>query len=390
MPSTFRAFGRLRAPIAAVVIVALSAITMAAAQVPSTSSHLAAQCVRRTATAKPPPRLPPRPTTPKRKTARVRKVGGLTSCPSGQVPRIVSAKRNVPKGNPLIGPVRGSAKLFFGSPKRQRKLILKALLPFRKVYKRGGGGQPHQSRLVPRSALGPGCNGVMSFGSCYYYGSAAYRRTARGGGTTMTVAKPAYDGSGGPGHSLDEIAVQGGTSDGNIVELGWNVSTAQYANSNPHLFVFHWIGWTPTCYDTCAWHQYNSTYAPGGDLGALVGHEVYVGWVYYQGNWWAWFDNQWLGYFPGPEWPAGYTSNSLIQWFGEVSSANGIPPHTDMGTGTFPPATTAARNATLCDVDPSLWVCFYYDQQATAATFPTYYKSAHTGFGEVRYGGPGE
>jgi hypothetical protein len=118
----------------------------------------------------------------------------------------------------------------------------------------------------------------MSFGSCYYYGSAAYRRTARGGGTTMAVAKPAYNGSGGAGHSLDEIAVQGGVSDGNIVELGWNVSTAQYANSNPHLFVFHWIGWAPTCYDTCAWHQYNSTYAPGLDLSALVGHEVYVGW----------------------------------------------------------------------------------------------------------------
>jgi hypothetical protein len=372
------------------MIAALSAITVAAAQGPSTSSHVAAGCVMRTATAKPPPRLPPPPTTPKRKKAQVRRVGGLTSCPAGQVPVVVPAKRNVPKGNPLFGPVSGSARLFFGSPKRAGKLIFKHLRPFRKVYSSGGGTPPRQFARVPQSKSGPGCDGVMWFGSCFYYGSAAYGRVARGGGTTTAIAKPTYDGSGGAGHSLDEIAVQGGTSTGNIVELGWNVSTNQYANANPHLFVFHWIGGTPTCYDTCAWHQYSSTYAPGGDLGALVGRETYVGWVYYQGNWWSWFDNQWLGYFPGSEWPAGYTSNTLTQWFGEVASANGVPPHTDMGSGIFPSAATSARNATLCDVDPAVWVCFYRDQQAVAATIPTYYKSVRSGFGEVRYGGPGE
>jgi Neprosin len=369
----------------ATLVGTLSTITAAAAQQPTADSHLSLRCVRRTATATPPPRLPPAPAIPKRKKTRVRSVGRLTSCPAGEVPKIVPAKRNVPKGNPLIGNVRGSASSFFGSPKQQRKLILKALLPFRKVYPHGGARMVQQSR----SAL-QACNGRSSFGSCFYYGSAAYRRTARGGGTTMGIARPAYDGSGGPGHSLDEIAVQGGPSDGNIVELGWNVSSSQYPNANPHLFVFHWIGWAPTCYDTCAWHQYSSTYAPGRDIGALVGREVYVGWVFFQGNWWAWFDNQWLGYFPGSEWPSGYTSNALIQWFGEVATQNGTPPHTDMGTGIFPLGTTSARNATLCDVDPAVWVCFYRDQQATGATFPSYYKSLRSGFGEVRYGGPGE
>jgi hypothetical protein len=390
MPSSFPASGTRRMFLAVIMIAALSTITAAAGQGPNASSSLAAGCVKRTATATPPPRLPPPPTTPQREKAPVRSVGGLKSCPPGQVPVIVPAKPTVAPGNPLIGPVGGSARLFFGSPKREAKLILKAVLPFRKVYPRGGGNPPRQLQTKPQSTLGPGCNGVMSFGSCYYYGSAAYARTARGGGVTMGIARPAYDGSGGPGHSLDEIAVQGGPSNGNIVELGWNVSTSQYSNANPHLFVFHWIGWTPTCYDTCAWHQYSPTYAPGRDIGALVGREVYAGWVYYQGNWWSWFDNQWLGYFPGSEWKAGYTTNALIQWFGEVSSANGLPPHTDMGTGTFPPSAAAARNATLCDVDPAVWVCFYRDQQATVATFPAYYTIARTGFGEVRYGGPGE
>jgi len=380
----------LRVLVAATLLAAFCLLVAAGAHTPNARAIVSARCIPRTATATPPPRLPPRPMNPRRKAARVEATHVLTSCPTGQVPKTVPARPKVPKGNPLIGPVRGSASLFFGSPNQAARLIRRARLPFRKVYPRGGGTPPRAYQVGPQVAQGPGCNGTAYFDSCFYYGSAAYGRTARGGGTTMGIAKPAYDGSGGPGHSLDEISVQGGTSSGDIVEVGWNVSTSQYANANPHLFVFHWIAWTPTCYDTCAWHQYSSTYAPGTDLSALVGHELYVGWVYYQGNWWAWFDNQWLGYFPGSEWPSGYTSNSLVQWFGEVSTANGLPPHTDMGTGTFPPSMSAARNATLCDVDPSVWVCFYRDGQATAETYPAYYKSTRSGFGEVRYGGPGE
>jgi neprosin-like protein len=342
-------------------------------------------CVERTAEATPPPRLPPRPTRVKRNRGQAKEVGALESCPEGQVPVIVPAERNVPKGNPLIGNVKGSAEEFFGSPEAERK-IRKAQRRFRRVYPKNGGNPPPD---IARPAQAT-CAGIAYFSSCYYYGSSAFARPARGGGMTMQVHHPAYDGSGGAGHTLDEISVQGGAAGGNIVELGWNISTSQYSNANPHLFVFHWIGWNPTCYDVCGWQQYSPTYAPGMDINALVGSEVYVGWVYYQGNWWAWFNNQWLGYFPGSRWSGNYTSNAMSQWFGEVSTANGVPPHTDMGSGTFPLSTQAARNATLCDVDPSVWVCFYRDQQATSATAISYYRSIRSGFGQVRYGGPGE
>lgn len=206
----------------------------------------------------------------------------------------------------------------------------------------------------------------------------------------MTIERPAYDASGGPGHTLDEIAVQGNTSNGNILELGWNISTTQYNNANPHLFVFHWVGWTPTCYDACGWQQYSATYFPGMDLGSLVGRTVYTGYVYYEGNWWAWFDNQWIGYFSGSEWSGNYTRSSIIQWFGEIATANGIPPHTDMGNGLFPSDSRAARNSTLCDVNATDWVCWYRDQQVWFATYPTYYDINRSGFGETRYGGLGE
>ena len=206
----------------------------------------------------------------------------------------------------------------------------------------------------------------------------------------MSVERPQYVSSGGGGHTLDEIAIQGGAGDGNIIELGWNVSTDQYGDTNPHLFVFHWINWRGTCYDGCGWQQYSSTYFPRMDLSQLVGRRVYIGYVFYQGNWWAWFDNQWLGYFPGTEWAGAYTRNDLIQWFGEVSSSNGVPPRTDMGDGLLPTAANAATNFTLCDVDAHAWVCWYRDQQVLGSTVPRDYDIARTGFGSTRYGGPGE
>jgi hypothetical protein len=112
--------------------------------------------------------------------------------------------------------------------------------------------------------------------------------------------------------------------------------------------------------------------------------------VFYNGNWWAWFDNQWLGYFPGTEWNNAYTKSALLQWFGEVASQNGIPPKTQMGDGILPPAETAAEMSTLCDVDAKAWVCWYRDQQSVMATVPSYYNILRVAFGNVAYGGPGQ
>jgi hypothetical protein len=267
------------------------------------------------------------------------------------------------------------------------EVIRRSLRPFRQVYWKGRGNERHHAALPLPD---PPCDGVAYFGSCYYYASAAFRRAADGGGMTMSVERPNYVSGESGGHSLDEIAVQGGEGDGNIVELGWNVSTDQYGDANPHLFVFHWINWGPTCYDGCGWVQYSGTYFPGMDLSQVVGRQVYVGYVFFQGNWWAWFDNQWLGYFPGTEWGGNYTRSALIQWFGEVSSSNGVPPRTDMGNGRLPADAAAASMVTLCDVDAPAWVCWYRDMQTLGSTVPAYYDIARTGFGATRYGGPGE
>ena len=168
-------------------------------------------------------------------------------------------------------------------------MIRKNLRPFQKVYyiPPGPDEKRHESPADP-----PDCNGIFYYGACYYYGPASYARTADGGGMTVRIERPAFHGD---GHSLNELSVQGGEDHGNIIELGWNVSSSQYHDSDPHLFVYHWINWAGTCYDTCGWHQYSPTYFPGMNLAALTGHAVYNGYVHFEGNWWAWFDNQWLG-----------------------------------------------------------------------------------------------
>jgi Neprosin len=350
------------------------------------------ECVKRSAAAEPPPHS----AAPRRQATR-RGRGGEEQeaesamkplCPEGQVPVVkeLGIERQVPsKGNPLLRPRPGAEN-------QPNAVAPGDVRSFRDIYRsrpaqRGGGA------LAPPGPAGPeapACAGVPSFGSCYYYASAGFTRTADGGGMTMSIDRPAYDNSGGSGHALDEIAVQGGPNNGNIVELGWLVSSDQNGDSDPHIFVFHWKNWNQTCYNGCGWQQYSNTYFPGQNIKALLGREVYIGYVFYRGNWWAWFDNQWLGYFPGTEWNNSYTKSALLQWFGEVASQNGVPPKTQMGDGVLPPSSKAAHMFTLCDVDAKAWICWYRDQQSLTATVPKYYDIGRVGFGDTRDGGPGQ
>lgn len=356
----------------------------------------AAECVERPKGVEPPPkRMAPTPLPRRGKEYSKGEVGAETSnlrikavCPNGRVPVIKALSTKLEKGNPLLGPDPGGETLRLEGPQRG-EFIRRHLRSFEEVYKRA---KPEQEAPPPGPPPGPPpqCDGVPSFGSCYYYGSAAFSTTADGGGMTQSIEKPEYVNTGGIGHTLDELAVQGGDQNGNIIEIGWFTSAEQYGNTNPHIFVFHWKNWNPTCYDTCGWVQWSNTYHPGMDLGAAVGKQVYIGYVFYRGNWWAWFDNQWMGYFPGSEWDGKYTKASLIQWFGEVASANGIPPKTDMGNGQFPNSPGAASMATLCDVDAKAWVCWYRDQQSMSRTMPKYYDIDHVSFGATRYGGSGD
>lgn len=311
-------------------------------------------------------------------------------CPEGEVPvTAVPTEKHFLKGNPLLGNYAEPGPIHPLSGDFIRSHIL---LPFDQVYwKRGRTPAPRRTKS-PGGTGDPPCDGVSWFGSCFYYANSGEQRVADGGGMTFMIESPAIDNSGDAGgHTIDEIAVQGGEKNGNDVEMGWSVSPDQFGDDHPHLFIYHWIDWNETCYNTCGWNQYSNTYSPGMDLTPLVGQQVYIGWVHYQNAWWGWFNDQWLGYVKDSEWNGAFTQTTLIQWYGEVASNNGIPPKTQMGNGQFPSQTSAAGMATLCDVDAKAWLCFYRDQQSAGATRINYYDILnHTSFGAVRYGGPGQ
>jgi hypothetical protein len=249
--------------------------------------------------------------------------------------------------------------------------------------------------LRPMAATVNACDGFPgpSPTDCFYYASARFDQLADGAGMTQMIASPHYDNSGGFGHSLSEVSVGGvGPTASDYVELGWSVSSNQFGDLDPHLFIFDWINGVPTCYYPCsgnAWHQYSKKYFPGMDLRSMVGTSVYIGYVHYKGAWWAWFKDGWVGYIPDTQWGGAFTKGSALQWFGEVDSANGIPPKTAMGDGLFPANPAAATMSTLCDVNAASMTCTYRDKQSIWATVPAYYDISHTGFGAVRYGGSG-
>lgn len=180
-------------------------------------------------------------------------------------------------------------------------------------------------------------------------------------------------------HTLAEIA--GESTDGQqIVEIGWTVDRGLNGDSNPHLFVFSWVNRVPNCYNGCGYVQYSSTFFPGMTV-AGDGSQHFYAMQNYNGNWWLFYDTQWIGYFPGTIWSnqnVTFNQLGLIQWFGEVSSGGGT--NTQMGNGIFgsnagsasivnAAVITSASSATLASVnigvtDPSCynsgWITMSY------------------------------
>jgi hypothetical protein len=202
-----------------------------------------------------------------------------------------------------------------------------------------------------------------------------------GGGVLNIVEHPALAAT--AGHSLFEIAVQGGTGNGNIVEIGW---TAELGNQSSRLFIYHWINWNQTCYNGCGWVQWNPSITPGMNL--TTGSESYMGYVFFGGNWWGWYEDQWVGYFPGSEWQGGYSKSSLIQWFGEVYDTDPSPA-TDMGNGHRANDAHAARFWFPCEVDAPHWVCWINPSPTLFQPVAPWYTIEGIGGAAFRYGGPG-
>lgn len=241
--------------------------------------------------------------------------------------------------------------------------------------------------------------------ACYYYGGFFDNHTKPGASINMAVAKPAMDSLG--AHSLAEIAASKVTSNGQTqhVEIGWTRDPVVNANSgctpqpackdDPHLFTFAWVNGSGLCYNGCGFVKNTATVQQVGKtvIGAL-NTSVRAGILYFQGNWWVRWGNEWVGYWPASLWTnAGvndFTDTTQQVVFGEIAAWD-TTTCTDMGNGVFPVlsppagatlgsfnALDAAGTGTLRAFNGGLTVTVPARWNALAA-------SAYT----VRYGGTG-
>lgn len=183
---------------------------------------------------------------------------------------------------------------------------------------------------------------ALTGGPYYFYAARSQAATTTGAYANVYIGKPYLNSN--EYHSVSEISVEktvGGTKQ--IVEVGWNVDTTVNGDSNPHLFVYHWVNGAGTCYNGCGFVDYapNATNA-GATLtqGSAKSFGIqYDATTPTGGGWWVSYNGNWVGYFPSSLWTSAtpsvttYTNSDYVQFFGEVASSV-TTPCSDMGTGT--------------------------------------------------------
>ncbi|RZU53913.1 uncharacterized protein DUF239 [Krasilnikovia cinnamomea] len=192
----------------------------------------------------------------------------------------------------------------------------------------------------------------------------------------FTIAKPEL--AAGDYHTLAEMSVQ--SLDGaHIVEVGWNVDRTVNGDSDPHLFVYHWVNHQETCYNACGFVQYSQNITPGDTLPQGVSKQFGI--QHYNGAWWIAYDTEWVGYFPDSLWGGQFTLTGTVQYFGEVASPNSQT-CTDMGNGLPASNASAARIGSVSFLSP-------LDVNLSTYAVPSLYTVAQLSNRTFRYGGPG-
>jgi Neprosin len=261
-------------------------------------------------------------------------------CPEGQAPQ--PAERFLPKGLPLLKDRRDDQK----------------------------------SEVTPQFKIPPGITPAFLYDTAYQYLS------AEGTVAYLTQHTPRIDSHG--YHTLAEVSGQSADQK-ETVEVGWTVAPSLNGDSDPHLFVFHWVNGDPTCYNGCGWVQVSTTRYPGMRVTPTSTPQQY-GMTYYQGNWWINYQNEWIGYFPGTLWGGGFTQLDLTQWFGEVafmSMGDTGATCTDMGNGLYG---SDGNSASINNI-------FFINGPVASPSFfqtnPSLYEIFYPGGSSFRYGGPG-
>lgn len=215
----------------------------------------------------------------------------------------------------------------------------------------------------------------------YFYAIGSQTADSDGFFVNASIARPTLDSA--DYHTLAEIAVQ--SADGKqVVEVGWTVDKALNGDTDPHLFVFHWVNDESTCYNGCGWVQYSKNVKPGDTL--ATGAKRF-GVQYASGAWWVSFDSEFIGYFPDSLWSSAgttFTKAGLVQVFGEVASTT-TKPCSDMGNGALGTDKTAAAMGSGSYINGLLSL----DLNVRPYPVTDYYNTNKLSTRSFQYGGPG-
>ena len=172
--------------------------------------------------------------------------------------------------------------------------------------------------LAPSTTTGSGP--VCWFGACYDYVSGRQFTDASGASVRMLQAAPRVKAGDQQSHSLQELAVQS-TDRKSTVEIGWTVDLGLNGDTRPHLFVYHWVNGAESCYNACGFVPVSHRIKAGMAVRAGTSARFTI-WNL-TGDWWLFYNEQPVGYFPGALWPDGFDRAQVITAFGEVAHANG-------------------------------------------------------------------
>jgi hypothetical protein len=223
-----------------------------------------------------------------------------------------------------------------------------------------------------------------------WFASLTQVRTSQSGygtGGVISIHNPAlYNSS---DHSLAQISIEKDQHNGQfydqygVVEAGF-IKHVDY----PRLLIAHWrfnrYRWAEGFVHT------HRTYRASMDLRSFVGsgRRFYI--KQHNGNWWVYFNDGWVGYFPGSLWNGQFGRGNRSHWFGEVYSARNLqPPRTDMGNGLFPGNTSAASITGLCTFNSSQSCWLHSTSYSPYATNSSYYNVRKVSDTAMRYGGNG-
>jgi hypothetical protein len=223
---------------------------------------------------------------------------------------------------------------------------------------------------------------ICWYGACYDYVYGQQTTETTGISVLMKIADPRLNPADGDGHSLQEISLQN-SDQTSTVEIGWTVDDGLNGDYLPHLFVYHWVDGQESCYNGCGFVQVSHRVQPGMALYANEAARFAIREV--RGDWWVYFGNEAVGYFPGSLWGGTYTKAQLVSAFGEVAqSTTDVPSCTAMGNGRFgsSPASSWIRDYRIYDSPdaPDLTV---------RETSPDHYDYGKVTATSFNLGGPG-